>query len=114
MRSNRKRSPEYYMDKCGSVSSSLGTVVRVMFSKLDWKTPPETLYNSCDALLRLQRTTDPVLFELACNSAIRMGRCHYKFIENAIKSKCLGILEASRIDDIAAPPEHGNIRGAFN
>ena len=110
----RKRSPKYYMDKCGSVSHGLGKVVEVMFGNLAANKPPETLYNSCDALLRLQRTTDPVLFELACDSAVRLGRCYYKFIENAINSKCLGILEASRVDDIAAPPEHGNIRGAFN
>lgn len=110
----RKRSPEYYINKCGAVSRSLGVVVETMFGNLAGNRPPETLYNSCDALLRLQRTTDPVLFELACNSAIRLGRCHYKFIENAVSSKCLGILEASGIDDLAAPPEHCNIRGAFN
>ena len=37
----------------------------------------------------------------------------YKFIDRAIKSKCLGILEACREDDIIAPPEHENIRGLF-
>ena len=54
-----------------------------------------------------------MLFNLACEHAIRLDRCSYKFIDRAIKSKCLGILEASREDDIIAPPEHENIRGLF-
>ncbi len=110
----RKRSPSYYIDNCGSVSQKLGAVVEVMFGNLDWKTPPEVLYNRCDALLRLQRTADPVLFELACSSALSLGRCSYKFIENAVNSKCLGILEAGRGEDIDSPPEHGNIRGEYS
>ncbi len=50
---------------------------------------------------------------LACESAIRFDRCSYKFIEHAIQSKCLGILQASRDEDIISPPEHENIRGLF-
>jgi hypothetical protein len=84
-----------------------------MFGKLSKDTPPEVLYHRCDALLRLQRTTEPRLFNLACEHAIRLDRCSYKFIDRAIKSKCLGILEACREDDIIAPPEHENIRGLF-
>ena len=40
------------------------------------------------------------------STGIRLDRCSYKFIDRAIKSKCLGILEACREDDIIAPPEH--------
>ena len=67
----------------------------------------------CDALLRLQRNTEPRLFELACENAIRFERYSYKFIDSAVKSKCLGILEACCSDEMDAPPEHENIRGVF-
>jgi hypothetical protein len=109
----RLRSPIYYISKCRGVNENLGIVVETMFDKLDKRLPPEVLYNRCDALLRLQRTTEPRLFDLACESAIRFDRCSYKFIEHAIRSKCLGILQASRDEDITSPPEHENIRGLF-
>lgn len=109
----RKRSPSYYIWRCKQVSTNLGVVVETMFANLSHDNPPETLYNRCDALLRLQRSTEPRLFELACENAIRFDRYTYKFIEHAIKSKCLGILEASTSDDIVAPPAHDNIRGFF-
>ena len=109
----RQRSPVYYICKCRGVNENLGIVVETMFDELDKRLPPEVLYNRCDALLRLQRTTEPRLFDLACESAIRFDRCSYKFIEHAIQSKCLGILQASRDEDIISPPEHENIRGLF-
>ena len=109
----RLRSPVYYICKCRGVNENLGIVVETMFDRLDKRLPPEVLYNRCDALLRLQRTTEPRLFDLACESAIRFDRCSYKFIEHAIQSKCLGILQASQDEDITSPPEHENIRGLF-
>lgn len=109
----RRRSPAYYIGKSRGVNANLGIVVETMFAKLPKTSPPEVLYSRCDALLRLQKTTEPRLFDLACESAIRFDRCSYKFIDRAIKSKCLGILETSRTDDIDAPPEHENIRGMF-
>ena len=108
-----KRSPSYYIVKSKSVSTNLGIVVEAMFGRLPEGTPPEVLYNRCDALLRLQRNTEPRLFELACENAIRFERYSYKFIDHAIKSKCLGILDACRSDELDAPPEHENIRGVF-
>lgn len=109
----RKRSPSYYIFRSKSVNENLGTVVETMFASLSNDTPPEVLYNRCDALLRLQRTTEPRLFDLACENAIRFDRCNYRFIDRAIKNKCMGILEASMSNDIFAPPEHENIRGFF-
>ena len=109
----RMRSPSYYIVKSKSVSTNLGIVVEAMFGRLPEGTPPEVLYNRCDALLRLQRNTEPRLFELACENAIRFERYSYKFIDHAIKSKCLGILDACRSDELDAPPEHENIRGVF-
>ena len=108
----RLRSPAYYMAKCRDANENLGIVVETMFANLRGM-PPETLYNRCDALLRLQRTTEPRLFNLACESAIRFERCSYKFIEHAVNSKCQGIIEASRNEELVSPPEHENIRGAF-
>ena len=109
----RLRSPTYYICKCRGVNENLGIVVETMFDRLDKRLPPEVLYNRCDALLRLQRNTDPRIFDLACESAIRFDKYSYKFIEHAIQSKCLGILQASLGEDITSPPEHENIRGLF-
>ena len=109
----RIRSPSYYIVKSKAASDNLGIVVENMFARLQAGVPPEVLYNRCDALLRLQRTTEPRLFELACENAIRFERYSYRFIDNAVKSKCLGILDACHSDEIDAPPEHENIRGVF-
>ena len=109
----RMRSPSYYIARCKGVNDNLGIVVETMFGRLPKGTPPEVLYNRCDALLRLQRSTEPRLFNLACESAIRFDRCSYKFIDHAVKSKCLGILDACQGEEMDAPPEHGNIRGWF-
>ena len=109
----RRRSPSYYIAKCRGANENLGAVVETMFGRLPKGTPPEVLYNRCDALLRLQRNTEPRLFDLACESAIRFDRCSYKFIDHAVKSKCLGILSECLADEADAPPEHENIRGWF-
>ena len=95
-----------YIERAEMVSKELGDVVRHIF--YDSNMPAETHYRACDGLLSLQRSTDPVLFRTACETALQYGRCSYKFIRSLIESRCAGVLQTERP---LSPPEHQNIRG---
>ena len=84
---------------------ALGDVIKYMFYTSTM--PAETHYRSCDALLSLQRRTDPVLFEKACKTAIEHERYSYNFIKSLVESKCAGMSQAQ----LPPPPLHENIRG---
>ena len=95
-----------YIERAEKVSKELGDVVRHIFYNSSM--PAETHYRTCDGLLSLQRSTDPVLFRTACETALRHGRCNYGFIRSLIESRCAGV---SQSENLIPPPEHQNIRG---
>ena len=101
----RNRTPERYIERCERIMPELGLLVRMMF--LTSKMPPEMHYRSCDGLMSLQRSTDPVLFRTACKAAIEHGRYNYKFVCQLVESKCMGV----RLPESHCPPNHANIRG---
>lgn len=101
----RDRSAEHYIEKGNRAMKALGDVIKYMFYTSTM--PAETHYRSCDALLNLQRRTDPVLFEKACITAIEHERYSYNFIKNIVESKCAGMSQAQ----LPPPPLHENIRG---
>lgn len=104
----RSRSKEYYIPAASRIMDELGTLVSYIF--LSDGRPEEVKYNSCDGLLHLAKTTDPVLFREACQAALDTGRYSYKFVKNIIDSKGLGL---KRDEPVSAPPKnHSNIRGA--
>ena len=105
-REYRALTPAKYIERADRALKALGDVMRHIFAGSSM--PPETHYKSCDGLLSLQRSTDPVLFRTACETALRHGRCSYGFIRSLVESKCLGAQEQP---DLFSPPEHGNIRG---
>ena len=69
---------------------------------------PELAFKSCDALLNLQRKTDPKLFDSACDIACQNDLLSYKRLERIIQ-------QCAQQEEITAPavviPLHGNIRG---
>ncbi|MBM6884251.1 IS21 family transposase, partial [Bacteroides caecigallinarum] len=70
--------------------------------------PPETHYKTCDGLLNLQRSSDPAVFQKACETALNVDRCSYRFIRSLVESKCAGVGQPT---SSFAPPQHCNIRG---
>ena len=102
----RGLSARSYIERAERASDILGAVVsRIFYSS---SMPPETHYRTCDGLLNLQRSSDPDIFHKACETALRLDRCNYRFIRSLVESKCTGIEQPS---SSFAPPEHGNIRG---
>jgi len=99
-------SPEYYLERAKEKSPGLHDLVQLIFEQNRY---PETLYRTCDGLLRLQRSTSPESFERACGIAAENGMFSYKFIQR--------ILENNMADyPVQAPieiplPVHANIRG---
>lgn len=95
-----------YIERAERTMKELGEVVRRIFHGSSM--PPEAYYRTCDGLLNLQRSADPVIFRTACETALRYDKCSYKFIRSLVESKCAGI---SQQTSLSAPPEHENIRG---
>ena len=60
-----------------------------------------------DGLLSMQRSTDPLLFKTACQTAIEHQRYNYKFVRQLVDSKCIGV----GLSESQCPPDHANIRG---
>lgn len=105
-REYRGLSAKSYIERAERVSGILGDVIRrIFYSSL---MPLETHYKTCDGLLNLQRSSDPVVFQKACETALKVDRCSYRFIRSLVESKCAGIGQPS---SSFAPPEHSNIRG---
>ena len=102
----RDRSPQYYIDKGYRVMPELGNVIKYIFYTSNM--PPETHYKTCDALLSLQRCTDPVIFRKACATALACQRYNYGFINQLVNSKCAAVGQPTAVQ---APPQHTNVRG---
>ena len=95
-----------YIERAEKVSGELADVMRHIF--YDSNMPAETHYRTCDGLLNLQRSSDPVIFRTACETALRYERYSYRFIRSLVESKCAGVTQA---ECLFSPPEHVNIRG---
>ena len=95
-----------YIERAERATKELGDVVRHIFYSSNM--PAETHYKTCDGLLNLQRSTDPIIFRKACETALKYDRCNYRFIRSLVESKCAGV---SQQPSLSAPPEHDNIRG---
>ena len=72
---------------------------------------PETVYRRCDGLLSLQRQTDPLIFDRACQIAISNNVLTYKFVENIIKKRTYLVNEIDFPENEKSLPKHQNIRG---
>lgn len=103
----RALSATRYIERADKVMKELGEVMRHIFYGSSM--PPETHYRTCDGLLSLQRSTDPILFRTACETALKCNRCNYGFIKRLIESRCAGVAQAC--EETLSPPEHDNIRG---
>lgn len=100
------RSPEFYMNKAKAKSGMLYQVVSQLFAQDKY---PEQLYNTCDGLLSLQRKTDELQFNKACQIAIENNNYSYWFIQNILKNK---MTENTKTGNEKPLPEHENVRGA--
>jgi transposase len=104
----QERSPYYYIQTAERRSTALCQMMKLIFAQA---TTPETVYRRCDGLLSLQRQTDPVLFERACQTAIDNNVLSYKFIERIIKKRTCLINEFDFKENEKPLPKHENIRG---
>jgi hypothetical protein len=85
--------------------------MREVFNSTD--KPAELFYRSAQGILALARETEPEIFQLSCELAVRFGKCNYPFIRNMVKSRCAGYLsqQPDQTSQSDAPSPHGNIRG---
>lgn len=106
-REYRALTPAKYIERADRVLKVLGDVMRHIFTSSTM--PPKTHYRTCDGLLNLQRSSDPLIFRTACETALKYGRCNYGFIRMLVESRCAGVAQAEPTQ--FGPPEHENIRG---
>lgn len=100
------RSPGYYMGKAGERSTALLRLTQLVFEQQRY---PEQLYRTCDGLLALQRKTDPLIFNKACELAVEHQNYSYKFVLNIIQNNMTAC--APEGETHTALPLHSNIRG---
>lgn len=99
------RSPQYYLDKAGSVSDKLFELFTLLFKQ---DRHPEQLYRTCDGLLSISKKISREQFEQACAMSIEYQNYSYKFILNIIQNN---MYEHSVPQSGKALPAHQNIRG---
>jgi transposase len=102
----RDRSPDYYIKRGKYISAAFGDFIA---NKFACSLPPETLYRSCEGLIRLAKNTEPAILEMACRTAELHGNYSMKYLQNVIKNKTYtdGIGQ-----EVQKPlPAHANIRG---
>ena len=104
----QKRSPYYYIQTAERRSVVLEKLIRLIFENAQ---TPETVYRRCDGLLNLQRKTDPLIFDRACQRAINNNVLTYKFVENIIKNRTYLENEIDFQENETPLPKHENIRG---
>jgi len=105
------QTPKMYIERAYKRSVLLGEVFSRLFSTI--KQPPEYAYKGCDGMLHLQKTTDEDIFNLACETALSMDMCNYKFIKNLVESRCAGVYQnelAATDEDMFPSSDHSNIR----
>jgi len=104
----KERSPYYYIQTAERRSAVLHQLMKLIFEQTQ---TPETVYRRCDGLLSLQRQTDPLIFDRACQIAINNNILTYKFIENIIKKRTYLVQENDFQENETPLPKHQNIRG---
>lgn len=102
----RSLSAQTYINRAARVNPLLETVIRIIFTQ-NAPLPEETFFKGCEGLLSLQRHTDPVIFNKACQTAIDLHQCRYSFIKEMVRTKCSGIEDKV----VSNPPLHANVRG---
>ena len=100
-----RRSPEYYIGLAAKKSYHLEVLITRIFQI---EKVPELSFKRCDALLNLQRKTDPIIFDKACEIAYQNDLLSYKRLEKIIQN-CAQ--EESVKSEAVIIPLHSNIRG---
>lgn len=102
----RDRSPDYYIQRARYISASFADFLTCKFS---CSAPPETLYRSCEGLIRLAKNTEAKILEMACEKARLNENYSLRYLQNVIKNKTYteGIVQM----DVQPLPSHPNIRG---
>jgi transposase len=101
----KDRSPDYYLRQAAKKSTVLYELVSRIFQQNRY---PEQLYRTCDGLFGLQRKTEPVRFEKACQMAIEYQNYSYAFVMNVLENK---MTEAQTDIPDQPLPRHTNLRG---
>ncbi len=104
-----ERSPTFYIRQAAKSSQVFASLVELMFINGRY---PEQLYRGCDGLLSLQRKTNAITFEKACQMAIDYQNYSYRFINQLIMNKMTEQQENEQQTQNGKPlPKHSNIRG---
>lgn len=103
-----RQSPQRFIERASYFSKNFAEVMRGVFAR-NPSAVPETFYKSCEGLIHLQKTSDAIVFEKACEIALKYDKCTYTFIKHLVESKCAGYPDEQ--EDVLFPETHDNIRG---
>lgn len=102
----RRYSAAYFIERAAAISPDFKTIIEALFAGGH---PEQVYFRPAQGFFQLQRTSDPVLFKLACSIAVSRGSLRYKFVKTLIANQCKGFAESP--DEQAPPSTHSNIRG---
>lgn len=100
-----KRSPEYYLKKAKSVSSTLHELIGKLFTQ---DRHPEQLYSSCDGLLGIYRKIGTEKADKACKIALEYQYYSYSFVRKVLDNN---MVDQQSTDPQKPLPGHDNVRG---
>ena len=93
------------MEQASVLSPTLGLLFEKYFQS---ERAPELAYRKCRGILQWSKTSDPVVFEEACQLAYENNLPGYQVFKRVL-SQCASHREEN--PDYPTPPEHKNIRG---
>ncbi len=93
------------MEQASVLSPTLGLLFEKYFQS---ERAPELAYRKCRGILQWSKTSDPVVFEEACQLAYENNLPGYQVFKRVL-SQCAAHREEN--PDYPTPPEHKNIRG---
>lgn len=102
-----RRSPDYYIGLAARRSAGLTRLIKRIF---DVEKTPELAFRTCDGMLKLQRKTQPDIFEEACEIAYNNDLLGYKRLSGIIRQCALAKTQQAS-GQTTLLPIHENIRG---
>ena len=102
-----RRSPDYYIGLAAQRSAGLSRLIKRIF---ELEKTPELAFRTCDGLLKLQRKTQPDVFEEAIEIVYNNDLLGYKRVSGIIRQCALSKMQQTA-QQTTLLPKHENIRG---
>lgn len=106
----RGRNRQWFIEKGHNILWALGEYIKGVFDNCG--TMEQVMYKRCDAILHVGRQTHPAILSEAIDTATRLGRYNYQFLNSIVSRLNAGASFDAPIDKLSPPTNHKGLRGA--